>query len=296
MSREGRSAKRRREGRRVFFLLLPIMVFAIAFVYFPFIRTIINAFSRVNSKGIIKGFAGLENFIYTYSRKDFLPALKHTLIIAIFNVPITLVITLTLAILSQKRRRLSAVYETMFTLPMSVSMSAACMIFKSMFSPSVGFINYFFSLKLGWFESTETALAACIILTVWMGIGFDYLLLLSALRGIPKSVMEATEVDGISLWRKIFLVEIPLISPTIFYIFCTNLVLCMMTSAPMIILMGVSPESSATNTLMSMMYQSGFSSSDYGLAAVLSLTAFILTLLFTILSFVAEKRRVHYEA
>ena len=296
MSREGRSAKRRREGRRVFFLLLPIMVFAIAFVYFPFIRTIINAFSRVNSKGIIKSFAGLENFIYTYSRKDFLPALKHTLIIAIFNVPITLVITLTLAILSQKRRRLSAVYETMFTLPMSVSMSAACMIFKSMFSPSVGFINYFFSLKLGWFESTETALAACIILTVWMGIGFDYLLLLSALRGIPKSVMEATEVDGISLWRKIFLVEIPLISPTIFYIFCTNLVLCMMTSAPMIIIMGVSPESSATNTLMSMMYQSGFSSSDYGLAAVLSLTAFILTLLFTILSFVAEKRRVHYEA
>ena len=296
MSREGRSAKRRREGRRVFFLLLPIMVFAIAFVYFPFIRTIINAFSRVNSKGIIKGFAGLENFIYTYSRKDFLPALKHTLIIAIFNVPITLVITLTLALLSQKRRRLSAVYETMFTLPMSVSMSAACMIFKSMFSPSVGFINYFFSLKLGWFESTETALAACIILTVWMGIGFDYLLLLSALRGIPKSVMEATEVDGISLWRKIFLVEIPLISPTIFYIFCTNLVLCMMTSAPMIIIMGVSPESSATNTLMSMMYQSGFSSSDYGLAAVLSLTAFILTLLFTMLSFVAEKRRVHYEA
>ena len=296
MSREGRSAKRRREGRRVFFLLLSIMVFAIAFIYFPFIRTIINAFSRVNSKGIIKGFAGLENFIYTYSRKDFLPALKHTLIIAIFNVPITLVITLTLALLSQKRRRLSAVYETMFTLPMSVSMSAACMIFKSMFSPSVGFINYFFSLKLGWFESTETALAACIILTVWMGIGFDYLLLLSALRGIPKSVMEATEVDGISLWRKIFLVEIPLISPTIFYIFCTNLVLCMMTSAPMIIIMGVSPESSATNTLMSMMYQSGFSSSDYGLAAVLSLTAFILTLLFTILSFVAEKRRVHYEA
>lgn len=296
MSREGRSAKRRREGRRVFFLLLPIMVFAIAFVYLPFIRTIINAFSRVNSKGIIKGFAGLENFIYTYSRKDFLPALKHTLIIAIFNVPITLVITLTLALLSQKRRRLSAVYETMFTLPMSVSMSAACMIFKSMFSPSVGFINYFFSLKLGWFESTETALATCIILTVWMGIGFDYLLLLSALRGIPKSVMEATEVDGISLWRKIFLVEIPLISPTIFYIFCTNLVLCMMTSAPMIIIMGVSPESSATNTLMSMMYQSGFSSSDYGLAAVLSLTAFLLTLLFTILSFVAEKRRVHYEA
>lgn len=296
MSKSGKSVKKRRENRRVFFLLLPITLFAIAFVYFPFLRTIVNAFSLVNSKGEVKGFAGLENFIYTYGRKDFLPALKHTLVIALFNVPITLFITLTLALLSEKRRKLSAVYETMFTLPMSVSMSAACMIFKSMFSPSVGFINYFFSLKLGWFESSDTALLSCVILTVWMGIGFDYLLLLSALRGIPKSVMEATKVDGISLMRRIFLVEIPLISPTIFYIFCTNLVLCMMTSAPMIIIMGVRAESASTNTLMSMMYQSGFSSSDYGLAAVLSLTAFVLTLLFTILSFVTERRRVHYEA
>ena len=296
MSKSGKSVKKRRENRRVFFLLLPITLFAIAFVYFPFLRTIVNAFSLVNSKGEVKGFAGLDNFIYTYGSKDFLPALKHTLVIALFNVPITLFITLTLALLSEKRRKLSAVYETMFTLPMSVSMSAACMIFKSMFSPSVGFINYFFSLKFGWFESSDTALLSCIILTVWMGIGFDYLLLLSALRGIPKSVMEATKVDGISLMRRIFLVEIPLISPTIFYIFCTNLVLCMMTSAPMIIIMGVRAESASTNTLMSMMYQSGFSSSDYGLAAVLSLTAFVLTLLFTILSFVTERRRVHYEA
>ncbi|MCI7455289.1 MAG: sugar ABC transporter permease, partial [Spirochaetales bacterium] len=178
---------------------------------------------------------------------------------------------------------------------MSVSMSAACMIFKSMFSPSVGFINYFFGLKLGWYESVDTALASCIILTVWMGIGFDFLLMLSALRGIPENVMEATRVDGISTFRRIFRVQIPLISPTIFYVFCTNLVLAMMTSAPMIIIMGISSASSATNTLMSMMYQSGFSSSDYGLAAVLSLTAFVLTLGFTILSFVFERKKVHYQ-
>ena len=141
MSKSGKSIKKRRDNRRVCFLLLPITIFAIAFVYFPFLRTSVNAFSLVNSKGEIKGFAGLENFIYTYGRKDFLPALRHTLIIALFNVPITLIITLTLALLSEKRRKLSAVYETMFTLPMSVSMSAACMIFESMFIPVLGFIN-----------------------------------------------------------------------------------------------------------------------------------------------------------
>ena len=280
---------------KIFLLLLPALLFTIVFVYYPFIKTIVNAFSRVNAKGVVKGFAGLENFRYTYSRKDFPSSLAHTLIIAAVNVPITLVITLSLALLAYKKRPLSPVYETLFTLPMSVSMSAACMIFKSMFSPSVGFINYFFGLKLGWYESVDTALASCIILTVWMGIGFDFLLMLSALRGIPENVMEATRVDGISTFRRIFRVQIPLISPTIFYVFCTNLVLAMMTSAPMIIIMGISSASSATNTLMSMMYQSGFSSSDYGLAAVLSLTAFVLTLGFTILSFVFERKKVHYQ-
>lgn len=288
-------ARKRRDRRKIFILLLPVLLFALVFVYYPFARTIVNAFSRVNAKGIIKGFSGLENFRYTYSRKDFPQALKHTLTIAAVNVPITLVITLSLALLAEKRRRLSPLYETLFTLPMSVSMSAACMIFKSMFSPSVGFINYFFGLKYGWYESAETALASCIILTVWMGIGFDFLLMLSALRGIPKSVMEATKVDAIGPLRRIFCVQIPLISPTIFYVFCTNLVLAMMTSAPMIIIMGISSESGATNTLMSMMFQSGFSSSDYGLAAVMSLTAFVLTLGFTILSFVFEKKKVHYQ-
>ena len=164
-----------------------------------------------------------------------------------------------------------------------------------MFSPSVGFINYFFGLNLGWYESQETALTAILILTIWMGIGFNFLLMLSALRSIPNQIIEATHVDGISPLRRIFLVQIPLISPTIFFVLCTNLVLSMMTSAPVIIIMGVSSAASSTNTLMSMMFQSGFSSSDYGLAAVLSITAFVLALGFTILSFVFEKNKVHYQ-
>ena len=287
--------RRSRTRKKVFLLLLPILLFASVFVYYPFIRTIVNSFSLVNSKGIIKGFAGLENYRYTYGRKDFFLALKHTLIIAAINVPITLIITISLALLANKRRKLSPVYEVLFTLPMAVSMSAACMIFKSMFSPSVGFINYFFGLNLGWYESQETALAAILILTIWMGIGFNFLLMLSALRSIPDQIIEATKVDGISPFRRIFFVQIPLISPTIFFVVCTNLVLAMMTSAPVIIIMGVSSAASATNTLMSMMFQSGFSSSDYGLAAVLSITAFVLTLGFTILSFVFEKKKVHYQ-
>ena len=72
---------------------------------------------------------------------------------------------------------------------MAVSMSAACMVFKSMFSPILGIANAILGTQLGWLESRSTALYTIIILTVWMGIGFDFLLFLSALRGIPTHVM-----------------------------------------------------------------------------------------------------------
>jgi len=288
-------SKHLKKGMKIFLLILPIMLFIIVFTYYPLIKNIIYSVSRVNQKGVIKKFVGFDNFKSAYARPDFLPALQHTLIIAAINVPLTLIITVTLAFIANKKRKLSPVYETMFTMPMSISMSAACMIFKSMLSPSVGFINYFFGWKCGWFEDTHTALMACLTLTIWMGIGFDFLLMQSALRGIPASVMEATRIDGISPLRRIFKVQLPLISPTIFYVLCTNLVLAMMTSAPMIIIFGYSAEGTAVQTVMSMMYKSGFSGQNYSLAAVLSLTGFILTLGFTILSFVFEKKKVHYQ-
>ena len=270
------------------------MIFAILFVYYPFIRTVVNSLCAVNDKGEILRFVGLENFSYVFGRSDFKLALQHTLIITVINVPVTLFITISLALLANKKRRLSPVYETLFTLPMSISMSAACMIFKSMFSPTLGFVNAFFGTNLGWFESRDTALYTCIILTVWMGIGFDFLLFQSALRGIPAHIMEAAELDGAGFFTRVFKIQLPMISSTIFYVLCTNTVLAMMTSGPMIIITQGGP-SRSTTTLMHMMFASGYGSSNYSLAAVVSLVAFVLTFGFTLISFIFERKKVYYQ-
>ncbi len=279
---------------KIIAFLAPMLVFAILFVYYPFIRTVVYSLCAVNDKGDILRFVGLDNFSYVFGRNDFRKALINSITITFINVPATLILTISLALLANKKRRLSAVYETMFTLPMSISMSAACMIFKSMFSPTLGCINAYLGTNLGWFESRETALYTCIILTVWMGIGFDFLLFQSALRGIPKQIMEACELDGTGFLTRIFKIQIPLISPTIFYVLCTNTVLAMMTSGPMIIITQGGP-SRSTTTLMYMMFASGYGSSNYSLAAVVSLTTFTLTFIFTILAFIYERKGVHYQ-
>ena len=274
--------------------MAPIMIFAILFVYYPFIKTIINSFCAVNDKGEILRFVGFENYKYVFGRSDFSKALKNSVLITLINVPCTLIITISLARLAAKKRRLSSVYETMFTLPMSISMSAACMIFKSMFSPTLGFINAFFGLELGWFESRDTALYTCLILTIWMGIGFDFLLFQSAFRAIPQHVMEAADLDGAGFFTRLFKVEVTLRSSTFFYVLCTNTVLAMMPSGPIIIITQGGP-SRSTTTLMYMMFASGYGSSNYSLAAVVCLVAFVLTFGFTALSFIFERKKVYYQ-
>lgn len=283
-----------RQRLKPYLFLLPILLFAIGFVYYPFFKTFLYSFSRVNFKGEITGFVGLENFRYLFSRRDFGIALKNTLQLTLLNVPITLAITIFLALLATNRRRGSAIYETMFTLPMAVSMSAAALIFKVLLNPTVGYINHLFQLNIGWYEDRNTALYGILMLTVWMGIGFDFLLFLSAFRSVPRHLMEAALIDGASAGNRFLRIQLPLISPTILYVACTNMVLAMMTSGPIIILTQGGP-SRATTTLIYMMYSSGYSSSNYSLAACVSLITFALTLLFTIGAFTLEGKKVHYQ-
>lgn len=289
-----RVAKPFRQAVKPYLFLLPILVFAVGFVYYPFLKTFLYSFTTVNAKGEMIAFAGLENFAYLFSRREFGSALGNTLRLTLFNVPITLVLTILMALVCNRKRRLSPVYETMFTLPMVVSMSAIALIFKVLFNPTVGYVNYALGLDWGWFRDRHTAFYGIMLLDVWMGLGFNFLLFLAALRGIPEQLIESAELDGGSRTMIFFRVQLPMITPTILYVLCTNLVQAMMTSGPVMILTQGGP-SRSTTTLIYMMYTSGYSSSNYSLAACVSLVTFLLTLGFTVAAFALDERRVHYQ-
>jgi sn-glycerol 3-phosphate transport system permease protein len=273
--------------------LLPIIAFGIAFVYYPFFKTFLYSFSIVNFKGQITGFAGLDNFKYMFGYKNFSTALRNSLILTAMTVPSTVLITLGMALLANKKRKLSGIYETMFTMPMAVSMSAISMIFKVMLNPTVGYVNYFLGINLGWFEDKKTAIYGILMLCVWMGLGFDYLLFLSALRGIPDELIEASTLDGAGFITKLLRIQFPLITPTVLYVACTDMVLAMMTAGPVMIITQGGPAQSTT-TLIYLMFTAGYRSSNYSLASCISIITFILTLGLTLLAFIFERKGVHY--
>ena len=284
---------KKKQKKTIILFLAPIIIFAVLFSYYPFARIIVNSFSKVNSTGFITGFDGLDNYSYVFSRSDFGRAVTNTLVLTLFNVPITMVLALTFALMTEKRSTLGSISEFLFTLPMAISMSAAALIFKSMFSPDLGIINKVFGISTRWFQDPKTSLLTVVILTVWMGIGFNYLLFLYSLRNISSSVVEAARLDGSHGLGLIFRIKIPMISQTILYTVITNLILAMTCSAPMIIITQGGP-SRSTTTLMYMMYSSGLGSSDYGLAAVVSIVCFVMTMIHTVIIFLVTRKKVFY--
>ena len=276
-----------------YLFLLPILFFAFGFVYYPFGRTFLYSFSRVNFRGDITAFTGMRNFRRLFGDPVFAIALKNTLRLTFMAVVLILAVSYSLALLAEKKRRAGFLYETMFMLPMALSMPAASQIFRMLLEPNMGILNYKLGITAGWFSDPRTALYGIVMVCIWVGVPFDFMLFLSALRNIPSSLLEAADIDGIGPVKRFLLLQLPLSAPTIFYVVCTNAVLGMMTSAPVMIITGGQPAHS-TETLIFLMYSMGYQSSNYAVAACISLTAFALTFGMVLLAFVFENRKVHY--
>lgn len=280
-----------RRTMKPYFFLLPMLIFAVGFYYYPAIKTFLYSLCHVNFRGQITGFAGLDNFKYLFSRPDFMKAMENTMKLAFINTPVTVILTLLFARISVIKKPGHRLYELFFSLPMAVSMSAAALMFKMLLSPVASPVSTLTGWQIDWLGNRNTAIYGILMITVWMGIGFNYLLFLSSFRNIPQGVTEAAQMDGAGLFRRFFHVELPMIAPTLFYVVCVNLVQAILTSGPIIILTDGGP-ARATTTLIFMMYSSGYGSSNYSLAACISLIAFVITLLFTIGAFALEGKQV----
>ena len=281
-----------RAGRlmKPYMFVLPILLFAVGFVYYPFFRTFLYSFSTVNVMGEITSFAGLDNYRYLFSRREFGTALSNTLLLTAMNVPLTMFFTLLLGRLLKEKRFLSGLFETMIAATMAVSMGSAALTFRVMLNPTVGWINSALGIGVRWYEDRNTALYGILLLTVWMGIGFNFLLFLAAFRNVDRDMTDQARLDGAGMVRVFFSVELPLVSPTLLYALCTNTILALMTSGPVMILTKGGP-SRSTTTLIYLMYTTGYGSGNYAMAACVAAVTFLLTLAFTLAGLWADGKR-----
>ena len=234
-------------------------------------------------------FVGLSNFISIFGRDDFLISLQNTVRLTAMYVPLSLVLATGLALLVNKKRILSALPEVVFSIPMAVSMASASLIFKVILNPTIGIVNSLLGIEFAWFWDRNHAMIGVLVLCLWVGLAFDFLLMLVALRSVPASLVEAAEIDGAGLIKKFFRIQLPIVMPTVFFIACTNIILAMMTVTPMLVITEGGPFRQ-TQTLVYSMFVFGYQSQNYSIASVFAITVFLFTFLFILLAFRLDKR------
>ena len=154
-------------------------------------------------------------------------------------------------------------------------------------------LNFFHMPGLKWIESSDTALLAVIIVTVWKSLGYAMIFYLSALEKVPSELYEACGLDGARKWQRFRDITIPSISPTTFFLMIITMVNSLQAYDQIQILTQGGP-SGSTRTLLYMYYQLGFEEFDMGQATAVAMVMIVITVLLSAVQFRASKKWVHY--
>ena len=278
--------------------LLPSIVLFGLFVFYPMAKTIYLSFFLTNQNGVPVYFNGIENYTYIFTSDEFRNSMKATLLFVIYTVPISVVLALILAILANEKLRGVGIYRTIFSSTMGMSVAASAVIWLFLFHPSVGaFNNVLKAINLPtvqWLLDPDWALLSISMTTIWMNIGFNFLVILGGLQNIDESLYESATIDGAGYFAKLRKITLPLLSPTLFFIVTISLINAFQSFGQIDILTKGGPIQS-TNLVVYSIYKEAFINYQFGTASAQAIVLFFVVLIVTILQFKFGERKVHYQ-
>lgn len=277
--------------------LSPSLILFSAFVFIPLIRSFEISAYITDPIGRLAKFIGLLNYTRLFETPVFVNSLKRTTLFLVYTVPITIVVSLGLALLGNLRVKGIAVFRMIFSITIAISGATASLMFLYLYHPTVG-VNYLLSLvginNMTWLVSQNTALLSVSLTTIWLQIGLNTVILLAAIQTIPEELFESAMIDGANSWNKFRHITLPLLSSTFFFLMVVDMLAAFQTFTPIHIMTKGGPLES-TNLLVYSIYREFYFNGKYGFAAAQSIMLFFIMLLLTVLQFVFVERRVFYE-
>ncbi|GLY02658.1 MULTISPECIES: sugar ABC transporter permease [Actinoplanes] len=240
-------------------------------------------------------WSGLDNFERMLGDSSFWTALTNTLYYAAFHIPLTLAVSLGLAMLLNRRLRGVAFFRTVAFFPYITSIVAIAQVWNMLFSPTYGPINELLRFvgvenPPGWTTSADASMPAVILVGTWRDMGYYMLLFLAGLQTIPGQLYEAAKVDGANAWQRFRAVTLPGLRPTTFFI-TVLLTIGSFKVFDLILVMTDGGPGQSTLVLSQYIYKKGFEENEFGYASAVSIVLFAICFLVTIVQFLVNKRR-----
>ena len=283
------TGRKRDDSVAAYIFVAPAVILLIAFLVVPMIYTVyFSGFKYQIMRPDAMKFIGFENYQKLFSDKNFWLALKNTVYFTVIVVPCQCALALALALLVSKKFRGVAVFRTMYFAPQLTSMVVISVLWSVLYNanPNTGLINSIL-VSLGmspikFLSDANTAMNSIIFMSAWQGAGYQMMIFLAGLQGIPRDQYEAASVDGATKFKQFLYITLPGLKGTIKYVIMITMIQAMkLFTQPYIMTQG-GPKNS-TKTLVYYIYTQGFQKGNFGYACSIATVFFVIVVAMSLL-------------
>ena len=262
-----------------------MLLFYTVFLLVPIGIAFAGSFHEWNPLSGIYRFNGIENYVSVFTSALFGKSMLNTLIFSVvvifFRVGLGLAIAI--AIYSNLIKHKSF-FRAIYYMPVVTPMVAVAFVWKFLYNPQIGAINQILGLDINWLMNPKTALLAIMIMTIWKDFGYAVVMFMAGLYSLPSDAMEAARVDGASSWQTFKYLTLPLLKPMTLFVVITSIISYIHAYVQVLILTEGGP-GTATYLSSYIIYNEAFVKYNFGYASAMSFVLFVITAVFTWLSF-----------
>ncbi len=278
----------RAERRFILLAVIPALLFFLVFQVYPVVQAFYMSLHDWQLMREQQPFVGLANYQTVLSDPVFQRAIVNTLIFAFATSIGSTVLGLEVAFLMQPINFGSSILRLLYFLPTITVGIGVFVVWRWLYHPRSGLFNQallaFGIAPVNWLGSPNTALLSIIIMSIWGGLGFSALILLSGIKNIPGDYYEAARVDGASAWQMNLRITIPLINPIITFVFITSLIGAFNVFSSVYILTGgTGGPLDSTQVIVLQIYQNAFQRLWMGIASAMAFILFLIVFGVTLL-------------
>lgn len=240
---------------------------------------------------------GLANYVRLLDDDIFRRAVWNTVLYTVGTVLPATALALVFAMMLDQKIKGLAVFRTAYYIPVVASMVTVSMIWLYIFNAQFGVLNYALSLlnipRQGWLDDPALALPSIILIGIWKNLGYNIVIYLAGLQGIPAHLYEAARVDGANAWRRFWSVTWPLLLPTTLLIWLMTGIFALQVFDQIFVLTAGGPADSTTSVVFEI-YRNGFQYFKMGYASAMAFVLFAIILTASLLSLRLSARAFRY--
>lgn len=284
--------------RYPYVLILPAVLVCLTFSIIPTIMSVRNSFYKVDYVMKVDQFVGLSNFKSIFADENFLLVFRNTVVFTAVTVVFAIPLAVLIAVFLNKRKAIYNFTQSVVFTPHIISFVSIATLWMFLMDPQFGILNEVLGLfgiqPLMWLLSEDTSLMSIIIVSIWKSLGYNVLIVMSGLQGIPENLYEAARLDRSGKVNSFFRITLPMLSPTFVFLITTTIISTFSTY-DLIKLMTQGGPRNSSNLLVYWIYETGYLHFNVGKAMAGGVMLLLFIGVISIANFSVMNKRAHYQ-